>query len=65
MSAPAARIRDGKKALDLAQRLRLAKKLTIEHDIRCGIVLSTAYAERGDYDTALSIARDYLKQSKA
>lgn len=57
-------IRDGKKALELAGRLTLMKKQTIEQDIRCRMALSAAYAETEQYDRALSVATDALERAR-
>jgi tetratricopeptide (TPR) repeat protein len=64
-ACPDARIRDGRKALELSERLRLVKKQTLEQDVRCAMALSASYAEMQQYDVALSVARDYLERSRA
>ncbi len=62
-TCPDASGRDGKKALELANRLTLIKKRTIEQDIRCGIALAAAYAETQQFENALSIAQAYHDKS--
>lgn len=57
-------IRDGKKALELAGRLALVKKQTVEQDIRCRMALSAACAETEQYDRALSVATDGLERAR-
>lgn len=63
-ACPAPNVRNGAKALELSNRLRLVKKQTVEQDIRCAIALSAAYAETQQYEAALSVARDYLERSR-
>jgi tetratricopeptide (TPR) repeat protein len=63
-ACPDASVRDGKKALEISVRLKLAQKRTIDQDIQCATALAAAYAEMQQYDSALSVARSYLELSE-
>jgi tetratricopeptide (TPR) repeat protein len=62
-ACPDASIRNGKKALEMSARIMPLKKQTFEQDIRCATAIAAAYAEMGQYDNALSVAREYLQLS--
>ncbi len=64
-ACPDQKLRDGKAALELSRRFMLMKKHTIEQEIRCGRTLAAAYGEMRDFDSAIAVARNYLKMSDA
>jgi tetratricopeptide (TPR) repeat protein len=61
---PAQDLRNGRKALALANRLALRRKYTKPQEMRCGMTLAAAYACAGQFDQALEVAKKYLGWAK-
>jgi tetratricopeptide (TPR) repeat protein len=57
---PAQDLRNGEKALELANRLALRRKYTKAQEMRCGMTLAAACACAGQFDRALEVANKYL-----
>ncbi|TSA18079.1 tetratricopeptide repeat protein [bacterium] len=57
---PADDLGNGKKALELANRLALRRKYTKDQEMRCGITLAAAYARAKQFEKALEVANKYL-----
>jgi tetratricopeptide (TPR) repeat protein len=51
---------NGRKALELANRLTLRRKYTKDQEMRCGVTLAAAYARTRQFDAALEIANKYI-----
>lgn len=56
---------NGKKALELANRLTLRRRYTKDQEMRCGITLAAAYARAGRFDQALEVANKYMDWAKS
>jgi hypothetical protein len=63
-ACPDGKVRDGKRALALANRLRLVKKQTIEQEIRCGRTLAAACGEMQDFDGGIAVAKKYMNMAE-
>jgi tetratricopeptide (TPR) repeat protein len=61
---PVQNLRNGERALALANRLALRRKYTKAQEMRCGMTLAAAYACAGQFDTALEVAKKYLGWAK-
>jgi tetratricopeptide (TPR) repeat protein len=57
---PAGDLRNGEKAMELANRLALRRKYTKDQEMRCGITLAAAYARAGQFEKASEVANKYL-----
>jgi tetratricopeptide (TPR) repeat protein len=63
-ACPDGKIRNGKRALESANRLSLMRKRTVEQDIRCGMTLAVAYGEMKQFDRAIEVANKHLDKAK-
>jgi tetratricopeptide (TPR) repeat protein len=61
---PAQNLRNGEKALELANRLALRRKHTKAQEMRCGLTLAAAYSCAGQFDRAIEVASSYLSWAK-
>jgi tetratricopeptide (TPR) repeat protein len=61
---PVQNLRNGEKALALANRLALRRKYTKAQEMRCGMTLAAAYARAGQFDPALEVAKKFLGWAK-
>lgn len=64
-ACPDDKIRDGRKALDFASRLRLVRKVTFEQDIRCNLTYAVVLGELKKFKRGIDEAKKIIQATKA
>lgn len=64
-ACPNSQFRNGKKAMELAERISIMSKYDEEQELRSAMALAAAFAELNDFDNALKIVNLNLKKLKS
>jgi tetratricopeptide (TPR) repeat protein len=64
-ACPNSQFRNGKKAMELAERISIMSKYDEEQELRSAMTLAAAFAELDDFDNALKVVNENLMKLKS